>query len=170
MDTPEKLYYSISEVSEHTGVKAYVLRYWESQFSMLRPRKSRGGVRKYRPKDMALVGEIRHLLYDLGYTIAGARRKLLDERKEGKSKTAVKAEPVSGVAETGPKPIAESIQRQLIPIGADDTGSSSAMAGRKVVNAAGLTEIRQELIKLKEMLVQNNVSRENSRAALNIGG
>ena len=79
----EKLYYSISEVSESTGVKAHVLRYWESQFSMLRPRKSRGGMRMYRAKDVAIVDRIRHLLYERGFTIAGARRQLLADRRSG---------------------------------------------------------------------------------------
>ncbi len=80
-DTAEKLYYSISEVSAETAVKAHVLRYWESQFSMLRPRKSRGGVRMYRPKDVELVHEIKDLLYGRGFTIAGARKKLLADRR-----------------------------------------------------------------------------------------
>ncbi|MFH1145235.1 MAG: MerR family transcriptional regulator [Candidatus Eisenbacteria bacterium] len=80
-DALEKPYRSIREVSEAMGVKAHVLRYWETQFSMLRPRKNRAGVRMYRPKDLELLKEIRHLLYDRGFTIAGARRKLLNERK-----------------------------------------------------------------------------------------
>ena len=80
-DVLEKPYRSIREVSEAMEVKAHVLRYWETQFSMLRPRKNRAGVRMYRPKDLELLREIRHLLYDRGFTIAGARRKLLAERK-----------------------------------------------------------------------------------------
>jgi len=80
-DALEKPYRSIREVSEAMGVKAHVLRYWETQFSMLRPRKNRAGVRMYRPKDLELLREIRHLLYERGFTIAGAQRKLLAERK-----------------------------------------------------------------------------------------
>jgi DNA-binding transcriptional MerR regulator len=82
-DAPEKLYYSISEVSDATGVKAHVLRYWESQFPMLRPRKSRGGMRMYRAKDAAIIQRIKYLLYDRGFTIAGARRKLFEDRRSG---------------------------------------------------------------------------------------
>lgn len=78
---PDKLYYSISEVGESTGVKAHVLRYWETQFSMLRPKKNRAGARMYRAKDVDLLREIKHLLYDRGFTIAGARRFLLDQRR-----------------------------------------------------------------------------------------
>ena len=77
-----KLYRSISEVAELVGVKQHVLRYWETQFSMLRPRKNRAGNRMYRPDEVKLLLRIRELLYDRRYTIAGARRTLLDERKE----------------------------------------------------------------------------------------
>lgn len=76
-----KLYRSISEVSEMLGVKAHVLRYWETQFSMLRPKKNRAGNRMYRPEDVRLVLRIKELLYQRRFTIAGARRTMLDERK-----------------------------------------------------------------------------------------
>lgn len=76
-----KLYRSISEVSELLGVKAHVLRYWESQFSMLRPKKNRAGNRMYRPEEVRLLLRIKELLYARRYTIAGARRTLLDDRK-----------------------------------------------------------------------------------------
>src|SRR5262245_47363263 len=62
-------------------VKAHVLRYWETQFSMLRPKKSRAGNRMYRPEEVRLLLRIKDLLYNRRYTIAGARRTLLDERK-----------------------------------------------------------------------------------------
>ncbi len=77
-----KLYRSISEVSELVGVKPHVLRYWETQFSMLRPRKNRAGNRMYRPDEIKLLMRIKELLYDRRFTIAGARRRLLDERKD----------------------------------------------------------------------------------------
>jgi DNA-binding transcriptional MerR regulator len=76
-----KLYRSISEVSDLLGVKAHVLRYWESQFSMLRPKKNRAGNRMYRPEEVRLLLRIKELLYARRYTIAGARRSLLDDRK-----------------------------------------------------------------------------------------
>ncbi len=81
--TDGKLYYSISEVSDAADVKPHVLRYWETQFKMLRPKKNRAGNRQYRTRDMNLVLTIRDLLYRHGYTIAGARRKLLDARRVG---------------------------------------------------------------------------------------
>jgi DNA-binding transcriptional MerR regulator len=77
-----KLYRPISEVAELVGVKQHVLRYWETQFSMLRPKKNRAGNRMYRPDEVKLLLRIKELLYGRGYTIAGARRTLLDERKE----------------------------------------------------------------------------------------
>ncbi len=77
-----KLYRPISEVADLVGVKQHVLRYWETQFSMLRPRKNRAGNRMYRPDEVKLLLRIRELLYDRRYTIAGARRTLLDERRE----------------------------------------------------------------------------------------
>jgi DNA-binding transcriptional MerR regulator len=78
-----KLYRSISEVSDLVGVKPHVLRYWETQFSMLRPKKNRAGNRMYRPDEVKLLLGIKELLYARRFTIAGARRRLLDERKEG---------------------------------------------------------------------------------------
>ncbi|HYQ90191.1 MAG TPA: MerR family transcriptional regulator [Candidatus Binatia bacterium] len=75
-----RLYYSISEVSDMIGVKAHVLRYWETQFKMLRPKKGRGGARMYRKRDVEVLFEVKQLLYDHRFTIAGARRKLLDDR------------------------------------------------------------------------------------------
>ena len=71
-----KMYYSISEVSEMTGVKAHVLRYWETEFPTLRPKKNRAGNRNYRPKDIKAILVIRDLLYKEKFTISGARKKL----------------------------------------------------------------------------------------------
>ncbi len=71
-----KLYYSISEVCEQTGLEPHVLRYWEAEFPQLRPKKNRSGNRAYRPKEIKLVHYIKWLLYDQGFTIAGANKKL----------------------------------------------------------------------------------------------
>ncbi len=80
MDYPKKLYYSISEVAGITGVKAHVLRYWESEFPSLHPRKTRAGSRRYRPADIEAVLAIKELLYDKGFKIAGARKALRQEK------------------------------------------------------------------------------------------
>ena len=68
-----RLYYSISEVSDMIGVKPHVLRYWETQFKMLRPKKGRGGARMYRKRDVEILFEVKQLLYDHRFTIAGAQ-------------------------------------------------------------------------------------------------
>ncbi len=74
--TPKKLYYKIGEVCNILGVEPHVLRYWETEFASLSPPKSRSGQRTYRPKDIELLLRIRKLLYEDGFTIAGARKQL----------------------------------------------------------------------------------------------
>ena len=78
---PDKLYFRIREVSELTKTKAYVLRYWETEFPALRPVKSKSGHRMYRRKDVEFVFEIRRLLYEKGFTIEGARKHLASSSK-----------------------------------------------------------------------------------------
>jgi len=82
---PSKLYYSISEVAEITGIKAHVLRYWESEFPSLKPKKTRNGSRRYRQADIEEVEAIRRLLYDEGFKIAGARKQRKVERQQAKA-------------------------------------------------------------------------------------
>ena len=72
----EKLYYSISEVSEILQLKQYVLRYWETEFPMLHPKKNRAGNRSYRQSDIDTILKIKDLLYKQKFTIEGAREKL----------------------------------------------------------------------------------------------
>jgi DNA-binding transcriptional MerR regulator len=74
--TEEKLYYSISEVARITRLEAYVLRFWEKEFPMLKPRKNRGGNRMYQKSDIEMINKIKHLLYKENYTIEGARNRL----------------------------------------------------------------------------------------------
>jgi len=71
-----KLYYSIGEVSELVDVKPHVLRYWETQFPVLKPKRSRAGNRTYRIRDIKYLLTIKHLLYEKKFTISGARKKL----------------------------------------------------------------------------------------------
>ncbi|VVC76066.1 HTH-type transcriptional regulator MlrA [Aquicella siphonis] len=73
---PDKLYFTISEVSHLCSLKAYVLRYWEQEFPQLRPVKRRGNRRFYQHQDILLVRQIRKLLYEDGFTIEGARLQL----------------------------------------------------------------------------------------------
>ena len=75
-EIPDKLYFKIGEVAEITGVKPYVLRYWESEFKVVSPSKSRSRQRLYRKSDVELIFWIKKLLYEERYTINGARKKL----------------------------------------------------------------------------------------------
>ena len=83
-EIPDKLYFKIGEVSELLGVEAYVLRYWETEFPVLSPKKSGTGHRLYRRKDVELLLRIKHLLYDKRFTIEGARQSLHSEAKAPK--------------------------------------------------------------------------------------
>jgi DNA-binding transcriptional MerR regulator len=98
---PTKLYYRIGEACKKIGVEAHVLRYWESEFPKLAPPKNKAGQRTYRPKDIELLMEIRKLLYEEGFTIAGARRQL---SMESKSASAPTPEPVERKKRTRSKP------------------------------------------------------------------
>jgi len=73
---PAKRYFTIGEVSELCGVKPHVLRYWEQEFTQLRPMKRRGNRRYYQHHEVLMIRRIRDLLYDQGFTISGARNKL----------------------------------------------------------------------------------------------
>lgn len=75
-ELPDKLFFKIGEVSEIVGVRPHVLRYWETEFSALKPMKTRGSHRVYSRKDVELAMHIRRLVHDEGYTIPGARKKL----------------------------------------------------------------------------------------------
>ena len=74
----KKLYYSIGEVSKMTGLKQYVLRYWETEFPILKPNKNKAGNRNYKDTDIKIIREIQTLLYEKKYTIKGAKQFLVD--------------------------------------------------------------------------------------------
>ena len=83
VEIPDKLFFKIGEVCELVGVQAHVLRYWETEFPMLQPQKNPSGQRTYRRRDVEMALRIRQLLYDEGFTIAGAKRKLTRDGKSG---------------------------------------------------------------------------------------
>jgi len=87
-EIPDKLYFKIGEVSELLGVEPYVLRYWETEFAVLSPKKSGTGHRLYRRKDVELLLRIKHLLYEKKFTIEGARLALHAEQRAPKPKAA----------------------------------------------------------------------------------
>jgi DNA-binding transcriptional MerR regulator len=98
---PVQEFFSIGEVCELTGLKAHVLRYWESQFRFLSPAKNRSGNRVYQRKEIELILLVKHLLYTEKYTIDGARQKLNEHRKAGElrhiSRTALGVETLASL-------------------------------------------------------------------------
>ncbi|MDO3380008.1 MerR family transcriptional regulator [Geoalkalibacter halelectricus] len=105
---PDKLYFKIGEVSRITGVKPHVLRYWESEFGAFSPVKSRSQQRLYRRKDIELVLRLKKLLYEEGFTIAGARKKLREEGSE--------PEPSSLPLFASPPDLLSEIRRDLLAL------------------------------------------------------
>ncbi len=135
LEIPDKLYFRIGEVARLAGIKPYVLRFWETEFPMLGPKKSGTGHRLYRRKEVELVLEIKRLLYEKRFTIEGARRFL-----EGQGK-GVRAKEGRGKAETGragrpPKAAAV------------EAGSQAALFEESSI----LEAVRKELRELAEML------------------
>ena len=80
-EIPNKLYFRIGDVSRLAGIKPYVLRYWETEFPAIAPKKSGTGQRLYRRKDVELILEIKHLLYEKRFTIEGARKAIENRAK-----------------------------------------------------------------------------------------
>lgn len=112
---PDKLYFRIGEVSRLTGVKQYVLRYWETEFPKLQPKKSGTNQRLYRRKDVELLLEIKSLLYDKRFTIEGARNHIANRTKAKSQKvTPPPAQPEQGMLfASGPAVPLDDIRRQL---------------------------------------------------------
>ena len=90
---PDKLFFKIGEVAQLTGTKPHVLRYWESEFKMLRPAKGESGQRIYRRKDVELIFSIKQLLYEENFTIAGAKKQL-HKKRTPRSETASPKGPI----------------------------------------------------------------------------
>src|SRR6266567_8909970 len=96
-EIPDKLYFRIGEVARLAGIKPYVLRFWETEFSVLDPKKSGTGHRLYRRKEVQLVLEIKRLLYEKRYTIEGARKFLETRGKVETTRPAKSVKPVKKV-------------------------------------------------------------------------
>ncbi len=110
----KKVYYSIGEVCDLSGLKPHVLRYWETQFSVLNPTKNRAGNRVYRQRDVEIVLLVKHLLYDEKYTIEGANQKILEMRSSGELKEE-RSEVVAPDFLTGIKAELEELRELLTP-------------------------------------------------------
>jgi DNA-binding transcriptional MerR regulator len=130
---PAKRYFTIGEVSELCGVKPYVLRYWEQEFTQLKPMKRRGNRRYYQHHEVLLIRRIRDLLYDQGFTISGARNRLSDAIVHG----------VRGIALDGEDDDVEAVDDET-PV----PQSSSAAAADDLAS----DHLRAELLSIRELL------------------
>jgi DNA-binding transcriptional MerR regulator len=134
---PAKRYFTIGEVSELCGVKPYVLRYWEQEFTQLKPMKRRGNRRYYQHHEVLLVRRIRELLYDQGFTISGARNRLAE------SPAATRAASANG--DEGP------IDDALFDA-AEGEAASSLLPAPPPADPVGPEALRAELISIRELL------------------
>lgn len=137
-----KLYYSISEVADYTGIKAHVLRYWESEFPTLKPRKTRTGARRYRQPDIDEILAIKGLLYDEGYKIAGAI-KMRRQAKKSRGKASIEAAPqmniqFDGLTETDRLDVLkEELGNLLDMVKALKAGGTSPKSAPKMMKGTG---------------------------------
>ncbi len=138
---PAKRYFTIGEVSELCGVKPYVLRYWEQEFTQLKPMKRRGNRRYYQHHEVLLIRRIRELLYEQGFTISGARNRLTDasSRSNAASRSAAAATMANGDGAQGE---AESNSAHAAP---DAFASSETLT-------LSPAQVRQELISIRGLL------------------
>jgi DNA-binding transcriptional MerR regulator len=136
---PAKRYFTIGEVSELCGVKPYVLRYWEQEFTQLKPMKRRGNRRYYQHHEVLLIRRIRDLLYDQGFTISGARNRLAEGGATPRG-AALNGDPANGdpiaAAEEAGEP--------------NEGGAEAAEAAEPARFDAG--ELRAELTSIRDLL------------------
>jgi DNA-binding transcriptional MerR regulator len=158
---PAKRYFTIGEVSELCGVKPYVLRYWEQEFTQLKPMKRRGNRRYYQHHEVLLVRRIRELLYDQGFTISGARNRLGEMTgRGGKAAAAALAAaglaPDDGLDEESTDPTAA--EPGALPNGGtavDATPAAPVHHAAAVVTASlDTATLRRELLALRELLTE----------------
>jgi DNA-binding transcriptional MerR regulator len=148
---PAKRYFTIGEVSELCGVKPHVLRYWEQEFTQLRPMKRRGNRRYYQHHEVLMIRRIRDLLYDEGFTISGARNKLQeivqterDKRRNGE----VMLEGVDDLADAVDEldDLADASEFE----GADSSNSSASLGDN--MSRQRLEIVRRELTEIRDLL------------------
>jgi DNA-binding transcriptional MerR regulator len=140
---PAKRYFTIGEVSELCGVKPYVLRYWEQEFTQLKPMKRRGNRRYYQHHEVLLIRRIRELLYEQGFTISGARNRLTDlaaTRQDASSRA-------SAAPSAAQRPSASNGDGALALSEAD--GVEDESIGNVTLSSA---QVRQELLSIRGLL------------------
>ena len=144
---PAKRYFTIGEVSELCGVKPYVLRYWEQEFTQLKPMKRRGNRRYYQHHEVLLIRRIRELLYEQGFTISGARNRLADAGAHRAHAIAAQAQ----AAATHAEPVMPPRHDRRVTDGAvpDDIEAESPLAPLFTLSTA---QVRQELLSIRGLL------------------
>ncbi len=104
VELPNKLYFRIGEVAKILGVKPYVLRYWETEFSVLKPGKTPSRHRLYRKRDVETLLEIKRLLYEEGFTIAGAKKRIKENEKNDETPLSLSSSPpLDGASSPSPE-------------------------------------------------------------------
>jgi DNA-binding transcriptional MerR regulator len=147
---PAKRYFTIGEVSDLCGVKPYVLRYWEQEFTQLKPMKRRGNRRYYQHHEVLLIRRIRELLYEQGFTISGARNRLT----EAAHARGGVLEP-SGVDETEALVDNSEIVAEVEPAAATGTGEGVEQLPQPEVatlSVLSMPQMRQELLSIRVLL------------------
>lgn len=146
---PEKIFFKIGEVCDIVGVQAHVLRYWESEFSVLSPQKNKSGQRSYRRKDVETALKIKQLLYNEMFTIAGARKKLIaDARQTSRGDEVVTPQPVEKAIDTSAPTLFDTMPA---PIDSNDVDSAPTI-GLSTRQREALRKLSVDLLELREML------------------
>ena len=143
---PDKLYFRIGDVASLCSLPAYVLRFWETEFPQLKPHKGGTGQRLYRKRDVEIVLEIKRLLYDEGFTIAGARRLLIEKRP------AIQASDGPSKAATHPMRRKTDFATEAMPARAGRAGGISAVGPKAAAAHPKFNDLRKEMRALLSML------------------
>jgi DNA-binding transcriptional MerR regulator len=151
---PAKRYFTIGEVSELCGVKPYVLRYWEQEFTQLKPMKRRGNRRYYQHHEVLLIRRIRELLYDQGFTISGARNRLADSAI---SLRAAAAAAEAGLDDEESGSIIESAAAMLLMHPAADRVDVPVLS-LPLAARLDVSQLRSELLSIRELLSPEGAS------------
>ena len=142
---PVKRYFTIGEVGELCGVKPHVLRYWEQEFTQLRPMKRRGNRRYYQHHEVLMIRRIRDLLYDQGFTISGARNKLQELVQHERDRRKAGEVPLEGVE-------AIEIDQEEFDAAVQDEELHMHTASSQRLAPSLLAQLRRELFEIRELL------------------